>query len=233
MKAVILAGGKGKRMRPFTHVVPKPLLPFKERPILEHIILYLKNYGIVDFIISIGHLGYQIKNYFGDGSEFGVNIEYAEEKKPLGTAGCLNLIKDKIKDTFLLFGGDNLTTLNLKKFIQFHKKKNGIATIALFEFAERSEYGIYELNPDHSINKFLEKPVFTHNAGTMIFCLEPEIFDFIPANKEEKVINITDHIIPALLKAGKKIFGYKFKGYWIDIGRMHEYMKMNNSTNFN
>src|SRR4030043_1423033 len=113
MKAVILAGGKGTRLRPFSYVVPSPLLPFKERPILEHIILYLKKYGRTDIIITISHLGYQIKNYFGDGKECGGHIEYFAEREPLGTAGCLLPFRDNLTETFLVLGGDNLTTLKL------------------------------------------------------------------------------------------------------------------------
>src|SRR4030042_5840521 len=121
MKPVIRAGGKGPRRSPFTHVVPKPLLPFKERPILEHILLYLKNYGITDIIITISHLGYQIRNYFGDGKELGVNIEYFEEKEPLGTAGCLLPFRDQLNETFLVLGGDNITARKLDEFMQLHK----------------------------------------------------------------------------------------------------------------
>ncbi len=226
MKAVILAGGKGTRLRPFTHVVPKPLLPFKERPILEHIILYLKNYGITDIIITISHLGYQIRNYFGDGSSLGVKIEYFEEKEPMGTAGCLLPFKDKLKETFLVLGGDNLTTLKLDEFMKFHKEKKGIATVALFEFEERTKWGIYELDGSCRIERFLEKPTFKHNAGTMIFCLEPGIFMHIPQAKG--VVNLTGDIIPMLLHSGEKIYGFCFSDFWLDIGSMDDYNKILN-----
>ena len=225
MKAVILAGGKGTRLRPFTTVVPKPLLPLKERPILEHVILYLKQYGITDIIISIGYLGYQIKNYFGDGSQFGVHIEYVEEEKPLGTAGCLRPIKDRLTETFILMGGDNITNLNLSNFIAFHREKQGIISVALFEYSEPVPWGIYELNGDSSVKGFTEKPTFTHKAGTMIFCLEPQIFEHIPEQADPA--NLTDHVIPALLKSGVKVFGYPFRDYWIDIGKLDDYYEMN------
>jgi len=229
MKAVILAGGKGTRLRPFTHVVPKPLLPFKERPILEHVILYLKKYGITDLIITISHLGYQIKNYFGDGKEFGVNIEYFEEKEPLGTAGCLLPFRNKLTETFLVMGGDNITTLNLAEFIKFHREKKGLATIAVFEFEERTKWGIYEMNDDHSVSRFLEKPLFRHNAGTMIFLLEPGIFKYIPSS--QGVVNLTDHVIPRVLQSNEKIFGFKFSDFWLDIGSMDDYNKILNGQN--
>ncbi|MBW6461686.1 MAG: nucleotidyltransferase family protein [DPANN group archaeon] len=229
MKAVILAGGKGTRLRPLTYAVPKPLLPINEKPMMEHIILHMKNHGITEFIISVGYLGYQIKNYFNDGSELGVKIEYITEETPLGTAGCLNLIKDKLTETFLLIGGDNLTNLNFTKFTEFHKKHDGILSVALFELRQKVEYGVYSLDEDKKITKFEEKPEFKFNAGTMIFCLEPEIFNFIPEiNKDhQEPINITDHILPKLIESKKHIYGYPFCDYWIDVGRLSDYDKVN------
>jgi NDP-sugar pyrophosphorylase family protein len=226
MKAVILAGGKGTRMRPFTYVVPKPLLPFKERPILEHIILYLKSYGVTDIIITISHLGYQIKNYFGDGQGLGVHIEYFEENEPLGTAGCLLPFREKLKEPFLVLGGDNLTTMKLDEFMRFHREKKGIATIAIFEFEEKTKWGIYELDRESKVERFLEKPTFKHNAGTMIFCLDPRVFDFIP--RQKGVVNLTDHVIPKLLQTGEKVYGFKFSDFWLDIGSMDDYNKILN-----
>lgn len=224
MKCVILAGGKGTRLRPYTYLVPKPLLPYKEKPILEHIIEYLKDFGIDDITISIGYLGYQIKNYFGDGSQLGVKIDYIEEKEPLGTAGCLNLLRGRIKETFMLFGGDNITSLDIGKFIEYHKSKGGIMTVALFNFVTKVAWGVYTLNRDGSIKNFLEKPEYQHNAGTMIFCLEPEVFDFIP--KGAKHLNLTDDVIPKVLGEGKKIYGYKFNEEWIDLGNIEDYKKI-------
>ncbi|MFH1432693.1 MAG: nucleotidyltransferase family protein [archaeon] len=232
MKAVILAGGKGTRLRPLTYAIPKPLLPINERPMLEHIILYLKRYGITDIYLTIGYLGYQIKTYFNDGKDLGVNIKYIEEKKPLGTAGCLNLIKDVLDDTFILIGGDNLTTLDLAKFIDFHKKSKSVGTVALFKLENKLEYGIYKLNEDSSVNEFLEKPVFVHLAGTMIFVLEPEIFKFIPENEDQSVINLTDDVIPKVLASGSRFSGYPFDGYWVDVGRLSDYEAAHSHTSF-
>ncbi len=229
MKAVILAGGKGTRLRPLTYAVPKPLLPINEKPMMEHIILHMKSHGITEFIISVGYLGYQIKNYFKDGAEWGVKIEYSEEDTPLGTAGCLNPIKSKLTETFLLIGGDNLTNINFTKFIEFHKSHKGIVSVALFELRQKVEYGVYSIDKDKKITKFEEKPSFKYNAGTMIFCLEPEIFDFIPEtdSKNPKPINITDHILPKLIESNKSIYGFPFCDYWIDIGRLSDYDEVN------
>jgi mannose-1-phosphate guanylyltransferase/phosphomannomutase len=228
MKAVILAGGKGTRLRPLTYSVPKPMLPYRQKPILEHIIDLLKSNGITDIILTISHLGYQIKNHFGDGSRFGVKIEYIEEDEPLGTAGCLNPIRDKLNETFIVFGGDNLTDLNIRKFIEFHKEKEALITIGLFGFEHKVSWGIYELNDDDSVKAFKEKPTFNYKAGTMIFCIEPRIFDFIQDNKEKPgIINITDHIIPELIKKGEKVYGYLHKGEWIDIGKPEDLQGVN------
>ncbi len=232
MKAVILAGGKGKRLRPLTYAIPKPLLPINERPMLEHIILYLKRYGITDIYVTIGYLGYQIKSYFGDGKDFGVKITYLEEKKPLGTAGCLNLIKKELDDTFILIGGDNLTTLDLNKFIAFHKKSKSVGTVALFKLEQKLEYGIYKLNDDSSVKEFLEKPTEVYLAGTMIFALEPGIFEFIPENKGQSVVNLTDDVIPKVLKSDRKFSGYPFGDYWVDVGRLSDYEEAHTRQHF-
>jgi NDP-sugar pyrophosphorylase family protein len=222
MKAVILAGGKGTRLRPLTLKTPKPLLPVDKKPILEHVIEYLKGHGITDLIVTVEYMGDKVIDYFGDGKKFGVNIEYSKETKPLGTAGCLSPIKDKLDETFILIGGDNLTKLNLGEFIRFHKRNKGILTAALFEYAEKSKWGIYNLNEDKSIRDFLEKPAFVHTAGTMIFCLEPRIFEYIP-EKPKGVVNLTDHVIPELLKKKERIFGFPFKEFWFDIGSIEDY----------
>ena len=127
MKAFVLAGGLGTRLRPITYAIPKPMLPYKEKPLLYHIIMKLKKAGLKEIILSTGYLSYQIEHYFGNGSKFGVKITYAKEKEPMGTAGCLNLARNKLKETFLLVGGDNYTELDFRKFIKFHKEKKAIA----------------------------------------------------------------------------------------------------------
>lgn len=220
--AVILAGGKGTRLRPLTYAVPKPLLPFQQRPLLEHIILHLKRHGIRDFIFTVGYLGYQIRNYFGDGSEWGVNIEYAEEKRPRGSAGCLIPLRKNLDKTFLLVGGDNLTTMNYRRFLRYHKKKGGIATLALTEIEVPVELGIADINKSNAITRFREKPVFRYNAATIIWALEPRILKYIPRGFSE----MNKEILPRLLRAGEKVYGYPFKDFWVDIGRLEEYYRL-------
>ncbi len=229
MKAVVLAGGKGTRLRPLTYAVPKPLLPVAERPMLEHIIYWLKDHGITDIIISIGYLGDQIRNYFRDGERLGVNISYIEEKEPLGTAGCLKLCENELGDTFVLVGGDNLTNLDLSGMIRYHKEHKPITTIALFELTHKVEYGIYDLDESNRVVGFREKPTFVYHGGTMIFVVEPEVFKYIPGDVLEnpRVVNFTDHIIPKMLENGEKLIGFPFRDYWMDIGRLDEYVRIN------
>ena len=187
----------------------------------------MKKHGITDIIIAVGYLGYQIKNYFGDGSEWGVNIEYSEEKEALGTAGCLAKLKDKLKgESFLLMGGDNLTNLNMTNFIEYHLNKGGIGTIALVEIDVPVDYGVVDLEEDTSIKRFREKPTFKYHASTMLYCLSPEILDFIEEGKD-----FAKDIFPFLLSRGYKIYGYTFKDLWIDVGRIDDYNKANNNTN--
>ncbi len=221
MRAILLAGGKGTRLRPLTHIIPKPLLPIDQRPILEHIIEYLKSFGITDITISVGYMGEKIREYFGDGSVWGVNIEYTEEKEPLGTAGCLALLKDKPKETFLVMAGDNITTFDLGKFIKFHKEKKAVASVALVEIEVPVDFGIAETDETQKIINFMEKPTFKYHASTMIYLVEPEVLDYVePGNDFAK------DIFPKLLSKGFGVYGYKFSDFWADIGSMTEYWKL-------
>jgi mannose-1-phosphate guanylyltransferase/phosphomannomutase len=146
----------------------------------------------------------------------------------MGTAGCLNLIRDKLNETFILFGGDNITDLDIDGFIKFHKEKGALISIALFEFEHKVLWGIYDLHEDSSVKAFKEKPTYNYNGGTMIFCLEPRILDFIEDNKDKPgIINITDHTIPELIKNGEKVYGFVHKGEWIDIGKPEDLQSAN------
>lgn len=225
VKVVILAGGKGTRLRPYTYLMPKPMLPVNQKPMLEHIIESLSEQGFKDIYITVGYLGYQIKNYFGDGSRWGVNITYSEEDKPLGNAGSLTLIKDKLKDeTFLVIAGDNLSNINYNRFLDFHKEKGGTATIALIEIETQIDFGLADVNEKTGeITKFIEKPTLKHFAATMIYALEPEVLDYIEEGKD-----FAKDVFPALLRDGKKIYGYVHRDYWMDVGRIKDYMLVNN-----
>ncbi|MCK5477070.1 MAG: nucleotidyltransferase family protein [Candidatus Aenigmarchaeota archaeon] len=223
MKAVILAGGKGTRLRPLTYAVPKPLLPLQEKPIIEHIMLHLKEHNVTDIIIALGYLGYQIKNCFHDGKDLGVSIKYQQEKKALGTAGCLYAIKDELKDApFLVMGGDNFTNIDITKMLEFHNEKKATVTIALIEMSIPVDFGVVELNEDCSIQKFREKPKFDYLGSTMIYCVNPEVLEYI-----EEGDDFAKDVFPKLIADNKKIYGYEFKDVWIDIGRIEEYTRAN------
>ncbi len=223
VKIVLLAGGKGTRLRPYTYLMPKPLLPINQKPIMEHIIENLKDSGFEDIIITVGYLGYQIKNYFGNGRKWGVNIEYAEETKPLGNAGSLFPIKDKLKDDdFLVVAGDNLSNLDYKRFYEYHKEKDADATIALIEIETKIEFGLAELDEKTNLIKgFVEKPTLKHFAATMIYAFKPSVLDYIYEGAD-----FGKNVFPSMLKDGKKIYGYVHDDFWIDVGRVSDYEKL-------
>ena len=222
-KGFILAGGKGTRLRPITHEIPKPMIPIKGRPILEHNIELLKKYDIRDIIISIGYKGDKIKEYFGNGSKFGVKISYVEEKQALGTAGPLRLAEKMLDDTFVMLNADNLFEIDLDDMYTFHKSHEGSATIALTTVSDPSSYGVAKMRGD-KIMDFIEKPKKEDapskliNAG--LYILEPEVVELVP--KETREIKIETEIFPKLAKRNE-LFGYPFPGYWNDVGTMERY----------
>jgi len=227
-KAYILAGGEGVRMRPFTHEIPKALLPVKGKPILEYQIDLLKNAEIREIFILVGHLGEKIKYHFGDGSRFGVKISYLEQKKKtIGTGYALYLAKNFfLKETFLVLYGDELIEINLKDFIDFHLSSGGIATLALSSIEKPSLtfYGVAKLR-GKKIVEFLEKPQEEKgisqvlNAG--VFCFEPKIFDYLLPKTN---LSLENDIFPRLAKEGK-LCGYLFEGKWFDVGTPEIYAR--------
>jgi NDP-sugar pyrophosphorylase family protein len=224
-KAFILAGGKGTRLRPITHEIPKPMIPVHERPILEHVIELLKKYEIRDIIIAIGYKGGKIKEYFGNGSKFGVKITYVEEKEKLGTAGPLRLAKNLLTETFVMTNADELKDIDLDDMYQFHKKNNSMATIALTTVKDPSAYGVAKMQGSKII-EFVEKPKKEKapskliNAG--LYILEPEIIKHIPSKRGE--IKIETEVYPKIAKMGR-LFGYPFSGQWFDTGTPDRYAK--------
>ncbi len=222
MYGVILAGGKGTRLYPYTTVLPKPLLPVKDKPILEHILIYLKEYGIKDIIISVGHLSQLIENFFQDGKKWGLNIEYSLEDKPLGTIAPLRLIKEKLTSTFLVINGDILTDLNLYDFIDFHQKNNFIATVATTEREVCIDFGVLDI-VDNKIVKFEEKPTLKYSVSMGIYLFEPKIFDYIP----ERGPFGFDNLMYRLLDEKENVGAYKYSGIWWDLGRREDYEEIN------
>ena len=225
MKAVIMAGGEGTRLRPLTSNCPKPMLPLANRPMMEHIIELLKSHGIDEIVVTVAFLANQIRNYFGDGSEFGVKMVYATEEQPLGTAGSVRNAMDVLTERFLVISGDVLTDLDLTKILDFHDEQNALATIGLVAVDNPLEFGIVITRDDGSIERFLEKPtwgqVFSDTINTGIFVLEPEIFDYIPAGRP---VDFSSEVFPALLADGKALYGHVAEGYWEDVGTLESYV---------
>lgn len=224
MKAVILAGGAGTRLRPLTYVMPKCLLPVAGKPLLERTIRYLKDFGINDFVVCVAYLKEQIINAFGDGSKLGVRIEYAEADFPLGTAGQLGTARKLIDGRFLAMNGDIVTTLNIHKLIATHELKGGVGTIAVKKFEVKIPYGHISIRSDGTIEKFEEKPTLTYSANAGLYIFERRIFDYIPGGR---VVSLEREVFPALLLKGERINAYFEDAKWADVGSMVDFERVN------
>ncbi len=219
-KTIILAGGEGKRLNPFTIILPKPLMPVGNIPVLEVIIKQLKKYKFTDVILAIGYLGNLIQTFFGDGDKFGVKIEYSYEDKPLGTMGPLSLIPGLDK-TFMVMNGDLLTSLDYRKLIDYHGSKRPIATIAVQRREIETDYGVLEYDKRYVLTKYSEKPKLPYRVSMGIYIFEPEILNFIPRNKKFDF----PELMSLLLEKGEKVLVYPSTDYWLDIGRPEDYRK--------
>jgi NDP-sugar pyrophosphorylase family protein len=224
-KAIVLVGGPGTRLRPYTLELAKALLPVKGKPMVLHVLDLLKSHGVMDIILAIGYKGEQIKEYFGDGSKFGLNVTYIEERTPLGTAGPLQLAKKYLKETFFIVWGDILSRVDLSDFMYAHKNNEGLATVALTSVEDTSRYGVVELKGS-KIMRFVEKPKKEDapsnfvNAGMAI--MEPDVIkDYVP--KKGKAMVEYD-VYPKLVADGK-LYGYTFSGQWFDTGTHEAYEK--------
>jgi mannose-1-phosphate guanylyltransferase/phosphomannomutase len=225
MKAVIMAGGEGSRLRPLTSNLPKPMLPLVNRPMMEHVVNLLARHGFDEVVVTVAYLASSIRNYFGDGSEFGVRMVYATEESPLGTAGSVRNAMDELQERFLVISGDVLTDIDLSAIWATHVEKSALATIGLTPVDNPLEFGIVITNEDGTIERFLEKPswgqVFSDTINTGIFVLEPEIFDFIAGGRP---VDFSSEVFPRLLEEGKPLFGAVARGYWEDVGTLGAYV---------
>jgi NDP-sugar pyrophosphorylase family protein len=210
MKAVILTGGKGTRLKPYTTIFPKPLMPLGDKPILEIVIRQLKAHGFDEAIITIGHLAELIMTFFGDGSKVGVKIDYSREDKPLGTAGGFGLIKQALKETFLMMNGDVLTTLDFSDLVNYHKRNGAIATIALKKKDVKSDFGVVEIDDGNSIVGYTEKPKIDYLVSMGVYVFEPRVLDYIKPNE---YLDFPD-IIKKLIPNGEIVQGCVYDGYW-------------------
>jgi mannose-1-phosphate guanylyltransferase / phosphomannomutase len=227
MKAVIMAGGEGTRLRPLTSNLPKPMMPLANKPMMEHVVDLLRRHGFEEIVVTLAFMPDAIRTYFGDGSEFGVHIQYATEEVPLGTAGSVRNAADALDERFLVISGDVLTDIDLDKVVAFHEEKGALATIGLVPVENPLEFGIVITREDGSIERFLEKPswgqVFSDTINTGIFVLEPAIFDHIPG---DRAVDFSSEVFPSLLRQGLPLFGAVADGYWEDVGTPEAYVSV-------
>jgi len=218
MKAVILAGGKGTRLKPYTVTIPKPLVPIGDYPILEIVIRQLKKYGFEDIILTVNHMSELIEAYFKNGERFGVRIKYSKEESPLGTAGPLSLIDD-IGEDFLVINGDILTNLDFSKLVNYHKKEKQIATIATFKKKISVDLGVLKISKTKTVKEYIEKPVLAYNVSTGIYVFNKRVLPFI---KKDKHFDLPE-LVRLLTKNTKGVKVYEFRGSWFDIGTPSDY----------
>ncbi|MDP3997945.1 MAG: sugar phosphate nucleotidyltransferase [Candidatus Andersenbacteria bacterium] len=217
-QAVILASGQGVKMRPFTYEIPKPLIPVNGRPLLEYSIDLLHRYGINDIVLTVSHLAAKIKNHFGNGSHFGVNISYVHEKKISGTGGALRAAQKKLGDApFLMLYGDVLLDLDITEFMQVHQNtKASIGTLALTSVADPSAYGAVRMRGTRVV-EFSEKPVISNDVSRLVFAgcaaFNPSVFDFLQKRGQ---LSLERDVFPELISQGR-LFGYPFEGQWFDV----------------
>jgi NDP-sugar pyrophosphorylase family protein len=226
MKAIVLAGGKGTRMLPYTNILPKPLLPIDGMPILEVLIRQMKRYGISEVILTVGHMAYLLESYFKDGSHYGVNISYSQEDEPLGTAGPLSLI-DGLDETFMVMNGDVLTTLEFGNLIKYHRDRGGIATIATYRREVNIDLGVVHVNDGDEIKNYTEKPSMNFNVSMGIYVFEPTVLAYIPKGE---YLDFPDLVLK-LINAGERVISYAFEGYWQDLGNQKDYIEASEEFN--
>ena len=219
MKAVVLAGGKGTRLAPYTTILPKPLMPIGDMPILEIILQQMKKAGISEVILTVGHLAELLRAFFKDGERFGLKIEYSSEEIPLGTAGPLSLVASSLGETFIVANGDVLTTLDLRDLVSAHKQSGAIATIASHARLVKINLGVLQVDGSDELTGYIEKPTFDYIVSMGIYVFEPEVLGYIPYNNyldfPELVLN--------LIGNGERVMSYRFDGYWQDLGRPDDY----------
>ena len=221
MKAVILAGGLGTRLQPYTTFMPKPMLPLGEKPLLEHLIDWNRKNGIKSIVLCVSYLRKTIEDYFEDGKRFGVKIEYAVANRPLATAGQLKTAEKFVDDTFVCMYGDSIFDFNLKKMITLHKQKKSFVTMSLFEFKTNLPYGVIDTAKNGKVTAWNEKPEIDANINMGCYVMEPGVFDFIPKNKPYGM----DDLVRKIMAKKKIVQSFITKKGFIDIGDKTSYKK--------
>lgn len=231
MKAVVMAGGEGTRLRPLTSNQPKPMVPIVGKPCMEHILELLAEHGFDDVIVTLAFMPQAIRGYFGDGEAQGISIRYSVEESPAGTAGSVKLAEEPLDETFLVISGDALCDIDLKNLLRFHREKEALVTIGLKSVPNPLEFGIVVTDENGRIERFLEKPswgqVFTDTINTGIYVLEPEVLKHIP---DDRPYDFSKELFPLLLEMGRPLYGYVADGYWQDIGNLDQYRQANSDA---
>ena len=220
MKAILLAGGKGTRLAPYTTILPKPLMPIVDQPIMEIVIRQLVHAGFNEITLAVGHLAELIAAYFGDGSKLGVQLSYSREEVPLGTAGPIALVPE-INDTFLVMNGDVLSTLDYAALLSYHRERGAIATLVAYTRAEKIDLGVLESDDNDWLVGYAEKPTYQYDVSAGIYIFEPTILPYIPHGERLDL----PELVLKLIEQGEKVNIYKFDGYWLDIGHPDDYVK--------
>lgn len=228
LKAVILVGGLGTRLQPLTNDRPKSVLPVLNRPFMEYTFAYLRQYGIKDIILTLNYLPEVIRSYFGDGSRYGVRLTYCYEEEPMGTAGAIKNAESYLDGTFVALNGDVFTDLDLNDMLELHRGSHAKTTISLQQVEDPSAFGVVETDNNRRVLRFIEKPpreeATTNWINAGIYILEPEVLKYVPENTHYMVER---GLFPALLDMNEPVYGYHFRGYWLDMGTPVTYFNLN------
>jgi mannose-1-phosphate guanylyltransferase/phosphomannomutase len=228
VKAVVMAGGEGTRLRPLTSNQPKPMVPIVGKPCMEHILELLKQHGLEEVIVTVAFMPQAIRSYFGNGDSLGMSIEYSVEESPLGTAGSVRLASDRLDETFLVISGDALCDVDLTDLIRSHRERKAAVTIGLKSVENPLEFGIVVTDEEGRVERFLEKPswsqVFSDTINTGIYVVEPEVLRHIP---NDRPFDFSKELFPLLLEMGRPMYGYVFDDYWQDIGNLDQFRQAN------
>ena len=228
MKAVVMAGGEGTRLRPLTSNQPKPMVPIVGKPCMEHILELLRRHELNDVIVTLAFMPQAIRSYFGDGEALGMNVSYSVEESPLGTAGSVRQAVAGGDEPVLVISGDALCDIDLTSLLAFHRERKAAVTIALKSVENPLEFGIVVTDSDGRIERFLEKPswgqVFSDTINTGIYVIEPEVLRHVPAGEP---YDFSKQLFPLLLEMGRPLYGYVADGYWQDVGDLGQYAQAN------
>lgn len=222
-RAVILAGGKGTRLAPYTATFPKPLVPLGDMPVLEIVLRQLRNHGVTDVTLTVNHLATLLQAYFGDGERFGLRVEYSLEDQPLGTAGPLAQI-GSLNGTFLVLNGDLLTDLDYSAMLAQHRQSGALVTVGLYERTHTVDFGVVETDADDCVRRYIEKPSYDYLVSMGVYVMEPAVLELIDAGERVDL----PVLVQRLLERGMQVRSYRHTGYWLDIGRPDDYERAQN-----